>query len=355
MHRRIVGNKTLLKNQRPPLAITKVYKMTTASSNDPARRETSAKYGKPTRSGKIPYDAKGAERPCETAYWLWGDLEASKVPLIVLHGGPGAPGRDLQVLAMLYHDHGIPVLLYDQIGCGESTLLPERVDDKAFWTEDLFLAEIDNLRQHLKIERFDLLGHSCGGMLATLYTLMQPKGLRKLIIASSMASEDLRLKQRASYRESLSQEKREFMATCEREGHKDSSEYKAAADELARLHFFRPAEWPLELKETFNYLEKDSTVGKTLYGDQELVNTGTRRSYNTIPRLHEITEKTVPGGVLLTNGHHELNDEAMSPFFSSIHARVKWVRFANSAHFPHLEETEAYNKALAEFLNMNRG
>ena len=122
-------------------------------------------YPKPTQTGnalfKIPkYDLQG-----ETAYEIYGDLESGKIPLIALHGGPGFPHGYLLPLTLLLTDYGIPVILYDQIGCGKSTRYPDRMGDGAFWTAELFMAELDNLKQALGIKNFDLLGHSWGGML----------------------------------------------------------------------------------------------------------------------------------------------------------------------------------------------
>ena len=45
-------------------------------------------------------------------------------------------------------------------------------------------------------------------------------------------------------------------------------------------------------------------------------------------------------------------DQGFVPFFTLIRARVKWVRFAESAHMAHLEENEAYLTALGDFLMM---
>lgn len=50
---------------------------------------------------------------------------------------------------------------YDQIGCGRSTDLPEKLGDEAFWSVELFVAELDNLG--LRETGFHLLGQSWGG------------------------------------------------------------------------------------------------------------------------------------------------------------------------------------------------
>ena len=49
------------------------------------------------------------------------------VPLLVVHGGPGAPHDYLENLAMLADVQ--PVIFYDQLGCGRS----DRPDDRSLW------------------------------------------------------------------------------------------------------------------------------------------------------------------------------------------------------------------------------
>ena len=107
------------------------------------------------------------------------------------------------------------------------------------------------------------------------------------------------------------------------------------------------------LNETWEEMQKDETVTLTLYGSDPLRPTGPRKDFDVTDRLPQITEKTVPGGVLLTNGYYDMSqDEGMVPFFTLIRARVKWVRFARSSHMAQLEEPEAYLTALADFLAM---
>ena len=310
-------------------------------------------YGPPTQSGMIPFTPPGTDRKCETAYWLWGNTESKIPPLIILHGGPGAPGRDWKAVTLLHEKHGIPVLLYDQIGCGASTHLRDTRGDTKFWTMELFFAELENVKNYFQIKTFDLLGHSCGGMIAVSYALTQPQGLRKLILSSCPPSDTLRLQPMARQREELPKDLYDTMIACEKEGRLDSPEYESAGLELMRRHLCRLDPWPQEIQETMALMEEDDTVSFTLYGPMPMEPTGPRKDYDVTSRLPEITETTVPGGVLLTNGKYDMSqDEVMVPFFTQIRAKVKWVRFAESSHMAHLEEPRAFLTALGDFLIM---
>lgn len=47
----------------------------------------------------------------------------SKIPLLILHGGPGIPGVYLNTLSKLHSNR--PVIFYDQLGCAKSTHFPD--------------------------------------------------------------------------------------------------------------------------------------------------------------------------------------------------------------------------------------
>ncbi|MHB8506233.1 MAG: alpha/beta fold hydrolase, partial [Acidimicrobiales bacterium] len=98
----------------------------------------------------------------ETWYRVAGELGPA-VPLVALHGGPGATHDYLLALSALA-ERGRPVVLYDQLGNGRSTHRPDRGAD--FWTVELFLDELDVVLAALGIDgAYHLLGQSWGGML----------------------------------------------------------------------------------------------------------------------------------------------------------------------------------------------
>lgn len=138
--------------------------------------------------GTVEFKVDGVDAPCKTWYKVFGDLK-SRRPLVALHGGPGIAHNYLLSLADLVGTHAIPVVLYDQLGNGNSTHLPDKMGDTAFWTEKLFIAQLEGLLDHLGIQDdFDLLGHSWGGMLGARFATTHPPGLKNLIISDSPAS-----------------------------------------------------------------------------------------------------------------------------------------------------------------------
>ena len=220
----------------------------------------------PTKEGFIPFTVPGADKPCQTWYMQIGSLSSPKTPLVTLHGGPGACHEYILSLQDLHTTHGTTIIFYDQLGNGKSTRLPEKAGDQSFWTESLFITELDNLLDHLDLRThgFDLYGQSWGGMLASSYAALDPKGLRKLVIADSPASSELMFKGMTVLREGLPQETQEVLKRCEEAGEFETEEYEAACEVFYKKHLCRMEPWPEEVNAAMAHLKEDSTVYGTM-------------------------------------------------------------------------------------------
>ena len=221
-------------------------------------------YPAPSSEGRIPFTVPGHDLQVETWYCNHGSLSSGVTPMIILHGGPGMAHNYLKTLAHLSTGpYARPVILYDQLGCGNSTHLRDRRLDTSFWTPALFIAELDNLATHLGIAQFDVLGQSWGGMLAAEYAVLQPKRLRKLVIANSPADMVTWVEVAAELRELLPAGVNDTLTRCEAEMRFDD-EYNAAVEEFNKLFLCRVQPEPEELKETTNQMLAEDTVYYTM-------------------------------------------------------------------------------------------
>ncbi len=94
----------------------------------------------------------------------------------------------------------------------------------------LFLDELENLLDHLGIrDNYALLGQSWGGMLASEHAVLQPAGLRALIIANSPADMSTWLLEVNRLRQLLPIEVQQTLLKHERAGTLTSTEYFEAA------------------------------------------------------------------------------------------------------------------------------
>src|SRR4051794_21182163 len=132
----------------------------------------------PHTEGTIPF--KGHS----TWYQVVGEgEEAGKLPLLLLHGGPGGAHDYMESMGALAAT-GRRVIFYDQLGCGRSPV----PSDPDMWTVELFVEEVDAVREALGLDRLHILGQSWGGMLGMEYALTQPSGVDSLILCDSPAS-----------------------------------------------------------------------------------------------------------------------------------------------------------------------
>ena len=104
-------------------------------------------------------------------YRTYGEGDAT--PVLLLHGGPGAASDYMQPLAERLGEHR-PAIVYDQLGCGRS----DHPDDDSLWTVDRSVAEVDQVREALGLDRCHLLGQSWGGWLAIDYMCRSAVGDR---------------------------------------------------------------------------------------------------------------------------------------------------------------------------------
>lgn len=103
-------------------------------------------------------------------------------PILVINGGPGMNSEGFASIAESLSQMGYQAITYDQRGTGKSTV--EKTDSKTI-TMDLMVQDIENLRNHLKIEKWIVFGHSFGGVLAAYYASKHPNPIEKLIFSSS--------------------------------------------------------------------------------------------------------------------------------------------------------------------------
>ena len=291
----------------------------------------------PSRTGTVAFGAY------ETWYRVTGDLDAGRIPLVVLHGGPGAAHNYLLQIANLAST-GRPVIHYDQLGCGNSTHLPDQGGE--FWTVDLFLDELTNLVEALGLERFHLLGQSWGGMLAAEYAVTRPAGLAALVISNSPASIDLWVAEATRLRHDLPADVRDALDFHEAAGTTQDPAYLAATQAFYDRHVCRVVPNPPEVLATEAQLNEDPTVYHTMNGPNEFYCIGTLRSWSIVDRLSLIAAPTL----LISGRYDEATPATVQPFADRVE-NARWTIFEHSSHMPFVEEPEHYRDVVGAFLD----
>ncbi len=109
---------------------------------------------------------------------LFVEVIGNGYPLLLMHGGPGGDHITLQPLQPLA-DH-FTLIFYDHRCNGRST----GAELSSMIWENL-TADADALRQKLGFEKWAVLGHSFGGMVALEYALRYPQNLSHLLLVDT--------------------------------------------------------------------------------------------------------------------------------------------------------------------------
>ncbi|HKE47988.1 MAG TPA: prolyl aminopeptidase [Rhodanobacteraceae bacterium] len=97
-------------------------------------------------------------------------------PTVFLHGGPGA-GCNAKSRRFFDPKH-YRIVLFDQRGCGRSTPHAELTDNTTWH----LVADIERLRAHLGIDRWQVFGGSWGSTLALAYAETHPERVTELVL-----------------------------------------------------------------------------------------------------------------------------------------------------------------------------
>jgi proline iminopeptidase len=97
-------------------------------------------------------------------------------PVVFLHGGPGA-GCNAKC-RRFFDPARYRIILFDQRGCGRSTPHAELTDNTTWH----LVADIERLREHLGIDRWQVFGGSWGSTLALAYAQTHPDRVTELVL-----------------------------------------------------------------------------------------------------------------------------------------------------------------------------
>jgi proline iminopeptidase len=97
-------------------------------------------------------------------------------PAVLLHGGPG--GGSSAVMRRYHDPSHYRIVLFDQRGCGRSTPHAS-IDENTTWH---LVDDIEQLREHLNIKRWQVFGGSWGSTLALAYAETHPERATELVL-----------------------------------------------------------------------------------------------------------------------------------------------------------------------------
>jgi len=274
-------------------------------------------------------------RGYRTWYRIVGNL-GSATPLLALHGGPGSTHNYFLPLERLAEQQ--PIVLYDQIGCGNS----DRPSDIE-WTVEVFREEVASVREQLGLDRIHLLGTSWGGMLAQEHFFYGANGIVSLILSSTLANIALWNEEQLKLKAQLPPEVIEVLDRHEQAGTYDDPEYEEAMQVYFDRHFYRGPRPRPELDAMA--AGRAMNVYRAMQGPNEWTTTGALKGWDRRARLHEIDVPT-----LVIRGRYDMCTEPIAAELVEGIPGAREVALEHSSHTPVLEESERYLQVVGEFI-----
>jgi proline iminopeptidase len=284
---------------------------------------------------------------------LWHFAQGSGRPVLIVHGGPGMPTRQawtgLEPLAATYSFN-----YYDQRGSGRSTRPIDTLSSQNMYqnmTEldralglSAQIADIERIRRILGEEKLIIVGHSWGGLLASLYAAEFPEHVEALVLVSPatmlvmpqpqgeqdlFASVRARLpeSERAGY-DAFMKEYMDFNKLFE------NSEAGLIAQQAKFGEYYRQA-----IVETLpEQSEPGGWMAWAMY-----MGMGTRHDYR--PALRKVSAP-----VLVIHGSDDLQTEAASRVYAEAFPNASFVTIPGAGHFSFEQQPEAFAEAVGKFL-----
>lgn len=269
--------------------------------------------------------------------WYRVEGEGNKTPLVLLHGGPGAPSWYLNPLAALADER--PVVFFDQPGCGRSG----PVDDISTLTVGFFVEQLEELRQALGLDAFYLYGQSWGATLATEYYLAYPKHVKALILSSPLLSSERWVADASQLISTLPDTVQAAIRLHEAAGSFGHADYQHAMQLFYEQFVIRKQPWSDDVNQSFANMALD--LYNHMWGPSEFTVTGVLKGYDVTGQLGSIR---VP--VLYMAGEYDEARPETVKSFKELTPDARFVMIEGAAHLTMHDNPEEDIRHIRAFL-----
>lgn len=270
--------------------------------------------------------AAGAETATINGGELYYETIGSGPPVLVMHGGLGLSHDYLRPYFDVLSDTHT-VVYYDHFGNGRSS----KPDDYAEMNFDRLVSDASELMTHLGHDSFTLIGHSYGGFIAQAYAAQNAERLEGLVLIDTVPALD--------YQPPISGTDAQMAAFAKLFGGPmaDDADWRETWGQVVQMYFH----------------EYDEAVGadldaRTVYEHRAWNMAGALLgTFNMLDALPKIETRT-----LVISGRH---DPITPPGqgaerIASLLPNASLVVFENSAHYPFIEEQEAFFSTLNKWM-----
>lgn len=277
------------------------------------------------------------------------NIDDTKLPIIVVHGGPGVP-HNYMLPFKQQACRGRDVFFYDQAGCGMSPIPTNRTaSDYPFLLDPQYYAtiELPTLVKFWGLKSYHVVANSWGTLLAQYFELnARPDGLVSLVLTGPYSDSDLYIRSQwdpdVGNLGSLPPYVQQRIQSLEAAGAYQSDEYLALNDALTGFFTCRtvPAPDCLDAAES----GMNHWIYVSMQGASEFTAGGVLAHFNTTPRL-----PTVRVPVLLASGRYDtMRPPVVDAMYRTI-PTVEWVVLNHSGHMSMIDDAGKMNDIVEDF------
>lgn len=282
-------------------------------------------------------------REYQTYYRIVGEANPEKTPLLLLHGGPGSSHNYFELLDDYAEASGRQLIMYDQVGCGKSSL-PE---DESVYVKETWAEELIALREYLHLDQVHLSGQSWGGMLEMFYmTSYNPQGVKSVMINSSPASIKLWTEEQHRLIKYLSPEDQQAIADAEANNDFTGAKYLAANERYMDAYA-----WETDKSKLPEPMQRPTNGQRASFiaeGPNEFTENGSISDFEVTDQLYKIQ---IPA--MVTSGTDDLCTPLIAKSVVDHIPGAKWHLFANSRHLALLDQHDEFIALLDQWLTAN--
>lgn len=260
-------------------------------------------------------------------------------PILVINGGPGMSSDGFASIALELSKMNFQTILYDQRGTGKSTV--ENPNNESI-TMSLMVEDIENLRKHLKIDKWTIFGHSFGGIMETYYASKHPETIDKLIFSSSggvnmkfltYLHERLNNNLTKNERDSLNIYQQKLNS-----GNNSEETLKIRAKYLSNAYVYNKSNASIIAD---RLTQINFKINALVIENLQRINFDCTNSF-----------KDFKQSVLVLQGNNDIISVETAEEIANSFPNSKLVLFDNCAHYGWLDAKEIYLKTIENFLNL---
>lgn len=286
------------------------------------------------------------------------------IPLIFLHGGPGANQVQLADIGRRWYERlaglGFDVYIYDQIGSG----LSARLKDPSEYSVKRHVEDLESIRKLIGKEKIILAGDSWGATLASNYISFYPNNVLKVIFTSPGPIDHAVW----NIKSSTPRLAPEFLNWINQKFGEEKYRHYLILDSLLKENISLAYKYAgdREMDKLADDFLNDYIMHATVY-DPDIIEESNLKMEGTgwwvmIMTIWDATNKNYSAATglfdnnipaLILRGDSDYLPDGMAAEYSNIFTNSKFIRVPDCGHLIWLEKPEVYTKEIESFLNNN--